>query len=191
MTAAAHVRSQGAVALARVPLGEVEIAAKIGCNRSAVGHWRVGRKPPSAIFRRALETHFGIAPELWDLPVGAPMRARQATAKPVTIPPPPRGDETPRTLAQCLISQASVLIHAHESDPSMTPKERAVMLDKASSAIDRAGRLTGESQKMAEDRIVRLHPFRRAVERILDAAKPWPEALRAIGVALQKLERGE
>lgn len=202
------LRSHGAVLLARTSLTERDIAARVGgVERAAVGHWKTGRKRPGPKNRETLRALFGIPVEAWDRPATGPWdpppsqppagdpTQNMPIAGPgrglgTTIVPPPPSDTfpTPRALAATLIQQASSLLHQAQTDKTMTPRELAKVMDLAGSAITRAGRLTGDSQTISEDRLVHMPAFRRVSEALVEATKEWPDAQRAIGEALLRLE---
>ena len=75
-----------------------------------------------------------------------------------------------------------------ESD-NITPYERTKVGRHATQMLGEIGKLTGETQEISEERLLRLPAWRRIQETILLALRPWPEAARAVGKALEGLGR--
>jgi hypothetical protein len=70
-----------------------------------------------------------------------------------------------------------------------SPTQRQNQIKRCVSTIKLLGELTGET--LTERQLVK-HPRMALVrDAIVRALEPWPEALQAVGEALQRLERGE
>jgi hypothetical protein len=126
------------------------------------------------VFRRV----YGIGLPTWDEPI--------PVAAAVLMPSPEkRLDVTSRALLyQRLADEAVSKI---VGNPKITPYELLKLLDKAASTLSVIGKITGESQEISEARILRLPAWRRMKERMLEALRPYPEALKAVGQALKQI----
>ena len=58
----------------------------------------------------------------------------------------------------------------------LTPAARGLILQRLSTAIVRLGEVTGESLEIGPEKVVKLPSFRRVLDRIVEALKPYPEA---------------
>ena len=80
------------------------------------------------------------------------------------------------------------LLDKLNNDAKTTPLEKAKVMASTAGTITLLGKLTGESREISEARIIRLPAFRRVVDRMKEALRPWPEAARAVGEALKELD---
>jgi len=98
-------------------------------------------------------------------------------------PPPVTGD-----LGEHLDASLRRQLAAVEVDPDLSPVDRAKAFGSMAKALNDLKKLTGET--LTEREIVRHPRFRIVVDVVVRALEPWPEALQAVGEALQALERG-
>jgi hypothetical protein len=169
-------RNRGAFLLGRVGLPDAEIAARIGCSRSQVTNYRACKLKPRRGNRVGLKREFGIPEDSWDrvsrsdLPPAAP--AVQLLSGPI-------GPED----LQRLVTQLVTSVYAPGSQA--TPYEQAKVMRSATAMLVLLGKLTGDTLSLTEAKILRLPAWQRLKSRILGALRPWPDAIRAVGKALE------
>jgi transcriptional regulator with XRE-family HTH domain len=200
---AKRLRSEGAIQLGRLGLSDPDVAARVGCKREQIAYWRLGTRVPAPASRARLRTVLGIPEDAWDrYPARAGAQAPAAPTAPPTAAPAPAvaSSSTPidyapvappadtvaakaRRLEQLVVAGLTML----ERDESLTAVERFRLQSECQKLLDKLGRLTGESQVIGESRLVRLPAFRRAVDEIVRALRPWPAAQVAAADALAAL----
>lgn len=204
-------RSRGARELARLGLTHEAVALRIGRSRSLVGHWVAGRRTPSDPDRQKL-AELGIRPEWWDetrptkpsKPKASGRKRAKKPAEPLPsvaskLAPGAKGvdwssvleERAQRLLRLCdkLIEDANKELAADDDDDfdPLTRMERAKVAASATTTLEKLGRITGEVLQISEVRLLRTPAWRRIEALIVTALQPHPEALHAVGVALQQL----
>lgn len=179
--------------LARTGATQDEIAERVGVSRGLVSMWLSGQRVPRAENRTAIRKRYGIREATWDQP-RAPARSRE---RPSTPPPPAPGEPAPppaleegssvRAKALRLGRMVQELLDGIANDTFALPLERAKVMASAASTLTLLGKLSGETQEISEQRILRLPAWRRIEDVIAAALDPWPEAMRAVGEALRAI----
>jgi hypothetical protein len=188
-------RSRAAVALSNVGEGQVEIAQKIGVSRSYVGHWQTGRRVPAFEQRVAIRKAYpAILEQWWDEPA-------TPESAPIPAPVPPEEPAAVAELAGTVWGPGTVRARAEwlaalleRMCNDLTAAEKEGNADRVSKyarsiapTLALLGKITGETQTIDESRIVRLPAFQRVSAHLVKALTPWPEAMHAVGVELQRL----
>jgi transcriptional regulator with XRE-family HTH domain len=171
-------RSKGAVEFARLGLDGTEVARALDVSEPVVSLWKSGQRKPGIANRKAIFDRYGKPPiEAWD---EAPGDESAATTLPRW------GDGTIRAIAETIKAAVKEQVEKVIGDAKATPEERIGIALDAAEALQKLQKLTGENV----DEITLLkHPkFQRAMAEIIAASKPFPEASRAIGRALQRLD---
>lgn len=197
--------SVGAVKFAALPGSLREWAGWLTVSVQAVSTWRTGDRTPNAAARMKIadvaKERYGaeIGEELWDQRITEEIaqELKQAAIPPRPAgsgaPPGPLREATPEDTAQLT---AQLLAHIRDlqtelSDPASVAgynlQERIAMGDKLAGAVDRLGKLTGV--KLSERQILASPIFHDLLERIMAALAEWPDAMRAVGKALQPVEK--
>jgi len=166
-------RNQGAYLLARVGLTDAEIAARVELDRAQVTKYRLSQLKPRSGNRVALRREFAVPEEAWDQPYAPP-----ASAEAVTNGPPIGAEDLQRLVSDLLRSV----------ETGATPYERAKVMRSATATLSLLGKLTGATVNFSEEKILRTPAWQRLKGRVLDALRPWPEAMRAVGRSLDELE---
>lgn len=177
------MRSQGAVALARVPQGGAEIASKVGVSEGLVSLWRSGKRKPSLPNRKLLLDLYKIPIESWDVPAATAAPAR----KPKRSAEEAWGSKSTKARAETLERELDEVRKTVKTE-SATPLERAKVLDKIFDNEIKLAKLKGELGAVDEATILRHPHWRRVESALLEALKPYPDALRAAGEALLALD---
>lgn len=165
-------RNEGAYLLGRVGLTDAEVAARVGCSRAQVTNYRACKLKPRRGNRIGLQRELKIPPDSWDRPY---------VEQPA---PPPAGFVGPvgAVEMQNFVNDLVRSVHAPGSDA--TPYERAKVLRSTTSTLQLLGKLTGDTVVLTEAKILRLPAWQSLKRKILDALRPWPEAIHAVGKAL-------
>lgn len=208
------VLSRGAVALKNCGHSLQQVASRTGASYPVVHNWSRGHRIPSDDWRTVLEKTFGIVKAWWDLPAEeikivdpAPSTAGGLLGKMQTPPAPANlsargvvsgvpgveGGETPqgpilvapRPEAEALVAHIRKFRHDAEHDPTMSPTERAKLLETASRAVERLYKLTGEAANLPESRILASPAWGRIREAIVHVLEAHPEALRDVVSVLE------
>jgi hypothetical protein len=167
----ARARNEGAYLLARVGLTDAEIADRTSLERAQVTKYRLAQLKPRKGNRLVLLREFGISVEAWDRPV------ELAASTPAT------------TSNGGLVSAAEV--HAilgelvrglKDKLGKATPYETAKVLKSTASTLQSLDKLMGGA--VTEQKILQSTAWRDMKGRMLDALRPWPDALSAIGKVL-------
>jgi hypothetical protein len=198
--------SRGAVALKNCGKDFPTIAKIIGSSASVVHNWMRGHRTPGDKFRGVLEEKFGISRAMWDEPAAAalpsglldklqsPAPVAQAERAPDCTGEVPSsslggGPIDPRGEAEALVAHVRRYRLEAENNPTLSPTERAKVLETASRSVERLYRLTGEAATIPESRILASPAWGRVKDAIAAALEPHPEALRAVTAALEELAR--
>lgn len=166
--------------------GAAEPARRLDCAESAVRHWATGRRVPGPPQRERLRAVYEVPLEAW---------TRRAV--PTSTPPAPTA-EPPRTTPvrpeanalselRATIDKIDAAIASAEADPKVSAGQKAQLFNAKVTATRTLARLTGELD-VTEARILAHPAWRRLREEMLAALSAFPEALYAVGVALQELE---
>lgn len=177
---AKYERSEGAVLLARVGSTQEEIAAATGIHRVRIAQYKSGQRMPGPVNRKKFKKHYGIPEASWDKsPKGEPATPSLHTST---------NGGSVLARAERLQNMVDELLDKLNNDAKTTPLEKAKVMASTAGTITLLGKLTGESREISEARIIRLPAFRRVVDRMKEALRPWPEAARAVGEALKELD---
>jgi len=189
------LRSIASSLLARESRTHEEIAAKIGVHRSLAGHWLSGRRKPSLRHRKALSTAYGIPIDSWDQPYDdaptttkAKRSAHRVAKYPARRSLPPEEPVIPAGDVRSRAVQLSELVSKLMADANAShiAAERSKIASRATAALTLLGRMTGESQDMPEQRIVKFPAVRRVLDVVVAACAPWPAAQTAVLEALKR-----
>lgn len=181
-----QARSRGAFELAKTGLNQDEIADRVGMPRQQIGYYLAGKRTPQNGNREKFESAFGIAPDLWEEPLQRPPRDYTQP-----LPRLERVDSASiQNAASDLKRELDRMLDELRSDPGLTLHVRGKIIALASQTLANLGRLTGESLELSESKVLKLPHLRRIQDALREAIKPWPEAARAIGKALEKLNDG-
>ena len=74
---------------------------------------------------------------------------------------------------------------ARVSKEGLTSAQRGLILQRLSTAIVRLGEVTGETLEIGPEKILKLPSFRRVLDRLVEALKPYPEAGQAVVAAMR------
>lgn len=173
------ITNDGQRALLATGVRATEISRATGASKQSVSQWRLGHKIPSEAQRAKLQVLYGIDVSAWNLSPGAKPRSRPT--EPTSIDP-----ATMSTIDE---------IHAHQrrvlelvDDPSFTPPMRMRLLDVYTRALSLKVKMD-ERRETLEDRAVRESAFwKRSKVAILLALKPYPDAARAVAMALAAVD---
>ncbi len=175
------VRTEGQRLLLAVP-GSLElIGDSIGATKQAVALWRSGARAPGPQWRRAMHERFGIPPEAWGrtpLPDGWTPSAPTRFTAPLADDAEPTPLDDVRRLLRSLREQLE--------QPNLLARERAQLSDAFAKALAQRERLE-QARAMSEQRTVAEHPgWKRLRDVIIAALEQHPEAMRAVGAAIQR-----
>lgn len=175
----AVMRSEGQLRFVQIVGSLAAIAARLQMRSAqSVADWRTGRKVPSQDARVRIEREFGIAVDLWSvLPGGL------AGADPDSEPDDVDTAPLPSSLDMCL---AMLRVMQRDRQRDLVPSERSKLADAEARLIALRARLE-EQVELSEDRYVRDHPaWKRFCDLVLEALEPYPDAARAVHVAIVK-----
>lgn len=176
-----------------------DIAASVGVSSGLVSRWRRGDRVPSLDARRALEASFGIPAESWDLaPDAAPESAGRAPSSKqkvkVASAPEDAEDETSAAPGSALTGYVSKvdaqirMLEELQGSGDLSTGELVRVADSITKLLTLKGNeekriaaMRSELEKEYEHLAVQEAPFiRRYTDRILEALRPHPEALRDV-----------
>ena len=163
--------------LAAVQLTQEEKARRLNVKRELVSYWETGARVPTTPQRRLLYAAFEIPANAWDEPAPA--------MRPV---PPELLALGYRDMGEYLRGLVARLAHLANESYEKDPKLFARYNREAVAAYAQLGRYTGETLVIPEEKLARLPSLRRTSRRILDALRPWPEALQAVAETLEAIE---
>ncbi len=179
--------TRGGELLAKCPDSEREIAAKVGVSASLVARWKSGQRKPTDAQILKLEELYGIPRSAWQEPPSkatskAPKRKQAPTPPPS---PPDVGDEDDdETTMARLHRYIRDGLRELEADAELSGVKRAEALKKLVDARVSLDKSTGENA-ITIAKIVAHPQFKHAVQTIVDAIAPYPEALAAATKALE------
>jgi hypothetical protein len=180
----------GSVALKNSGRNIDRISRETGASYEQVGQWISGHRKPSAKWRPVLLEKYKIPIPAWDeTPTEGGLLANLGKAPPpAAAPAPTEAPANVRGMAESMIRQIRDLQVKAETDPLMTPDDRAKTLARAATVLTAVARLTGEAGDIPEAKLLRTPAFARVRDAMIVALTPWPEAMRAVGEALARLE---
>ena len=179
---AAGSRSRGSVLLARVEAAQARKADAIGVNRVTIARWETGATTPPDEFRGRLQELWGIPPSAWDEGPTASTGARPAAivhedelgAASMSVEG--RVEEIERALDR--------LMRDLNADQDMSKRDRGTVLESATRMVTYLAKLKGTYELGA--RLFKLPVYVRWKALVVEALKPWPDAMRAVADALAK-----
>ncbi len=120
----------------------------------------------------------------------APRHLLRAADRPSAPAPEPT---TTRELGARALSEAQALLEqVHrlraDADEVEDPNRRARLLSNCANQLTQLGKLLGLSAEIDERKIIRTPAWRRLRDRLLEALRPYPDALRAIVEVLNEVE---
>lgn len=202
-----HVRSaqktRASVALAQCGESPEQVARRAGAKLARVYQWLRGERRPGVAWRERIHDLYGISPEHWDLPIefepgGANLLAQldsppapvvQEETRPksdsVRVQAPAGAPQSAAETADLLLSQVQAFRSRVEVDPVLTLSEKAKVLKTCADTLSQVYKLTGAASEMPESKLLKTPAWRRVEAALVAALEPWPEALRAVGAALQ------
>jgi hypothetical protein len=71
----------------------------------------------------------------------------------------------------------------------LSESDRRNNLKTATGSLKTLAEVTGELKEVPDSKLVKLPGFRRVLDCIIEALRPWPEAVRAVGEALDALDK--
>ena len=177
--AAPDRRTRGAVMLSAVPGSVRALAARLGASRTSVSDWRSGRTLPSEELRAMLESVCGIPLRAWDERDAAPAKA------------PADGESVPFDLGASSFRVLCDRLQLIESQGAEATTAEVVNVSKEIRAHEDGALKRETGQRAFEERVERalLSPtrqpfYQRVVNMVVDALKPYPDALRDVLAAL-------
>lgn len=200
--------SAGSQAFAAVVrrVGGPDVARRLGVTRGAVHHWSSARKKPTPAVRKAIAKHWGVEIALWD--TAAVAEAPTAPELDKTSEKVTRSAET-STGSRKRDRKGSKAAHVDEGDPVAvcrdtirrlrqelerlqgdkvaTSKERTQISSALTQATRLLAKLTG-SLEVSQSQILRSPHWRKLIETMVEAVRPFPGACAAVGEALRGLD---
>lgn len=176
-------RSKGAILLARIGVTQEEMAAETGIHQTRISNYLTGIRKPGPGRRRLFLRRYKVPIESWDEAPDAKATLARTSPSPA---PPPVVDVQARALR--LQSMVDETLDRVMRNKKTTPLERTKVLASAATTIAVIGKLTGDAQQISEQRIARLPAWRRIKDEMMRALTPWPDAMRAVGEALVRLD---
>jgi transcriptional regulator with XRE-family HTH domain len=169
-----QVKTEGQRRLLQIIETEQNLAREIGCNPSAIGHWKRGRRTPNENQRHKIELLFGIPRRAWDIEPGAAIPSVESTPGKIL--------DDLDTLE--ITKQQITAIREELESKSLTDAARAKLRDTLAKLLPLRARIERD-QEMLEDRVVREHPaWLKLQQAILGALEKHPEALQDVLEAL-------
>ena len=175
-----HGRSEGSRRLLAVvgASRQVDVAARLGIDRTLLTRWGSGQRLPTKAQRDALLAAFSIPIEAWDQsPMAAPALAPEAIP---ALSQRAFEEQTRNLFDEVQWMRARAKWHREHGDDAMFLRQSR----EATAAHLLLGRLLGVALEITEERAARLPSVRRLLERVALALRPWPEALRAAHAAI-------
>lgn len=188
------MKTDGADLLSSLGLTQQQISERTDINIRYINHWTTGRAIPPPSIRVILHKEFGIPPIAWERTNGAtglddpnvvrttayvkngsPKLVAASSTEPIDL------TVAVRMEAEHLIREVQTLRRKVGEDPDLDLAMQARILSQTANTLSLLGKLTGETQIIDERKILKLPEWRRILERVAFALKPWPEAMRAIG----------
>lgn len=209
--------SRGAVALKNCGKSLAQIARMTGFSYTVVNNWVRGHRTPGDPARGVIEEKLGISRWMWDEPApaidnlaspkGSLLDAIDPSTKPLKVPSTQDGRNAgsavstfkslaegsivvePRNEAEALVAHIRRYRLDAEQNPTLSPTERAKVLETASRAVERLYRLTGEVANIPDARILASPAWGRIKAAVAGALESHPDALAAVTDALEGLAR--
>ena len=188
----------GARMLRETGVKQVLIAKALGVTRQAVSAWCNGAEKPGQIIRNKIKKIYGIPVDAWDR-IAAPSVIAEDLSPPVSpavvAPSAPSGASSP-TVAIHIEETTEAMLRAQvdrskaiASDVALDPETRLRAEARLTHALRALAAYRGEADAMSEAKLVRHPAFKRAMAVLLDALAPYPEAMRAAGLALRAYDQ--
>lgn len=176
-TPGAAEQSEGQVLLSAAAERLVDVAERLHVGVSTVSDWRRGAKSPGGHARRRLAEVYGIPPESWDRPAGEV----SLPVLPVVEldPDAPPLESTLRMLDAQLMRLAN---GGTDEDFKQAEGIRKMLATRAQQEKDK--RTIDAYIERAVINPTRQPFYQRAVNLVVDALKPYPDALRDVLAAL-------
>jgi len=183
-TPGAAEQSEGQVLLSAAAERLVDVAERLHVGVSTVSDWRRGAKSPGGHARRRLAEVYGIPPESWDRPAGEV----SLPVLPVVEldPDAPPLESTLRMLDAQLMRLAN---GGTDEDFKQAEGIRKMLATRAQQEKDK--RTIDAYIERAVINPTRQPFYQRAVNMVVDALKPHPDALRDVLAALDAAQEEE
>ena len=161
-----------------------EQAAALGMSKAQIQRYRCGAfTPPGHVRRTIAEAYPSVAVAAWDELLGGAAPTPALPPMP-DEPPEPEPANTREAAARHLVAVRAWLARAE------TATERAKGYEAMRKAIELQARLDGAFNSATdESRLAESPRYQAVLAAVLDAIAPWPDALAAVAVALEGLER--
>lgn len=185
LTPRAAEQSEGSRLLYAAAERLADVAAELHVGVSTVSDWRRGAKSPGGHYRRRLAEVYGIPPESWDRPaqrVGGDVLRADDYSEPVPMeldPDAPPLESTLRMLDAQLMRLAN---GGTDEDFKQAEGIRKMLATRAQQEKDK--RTIDAYIERAVINPTRQPFYQRAVNLVVDALKPYPDALRDVLAAL-------
>lgn len=188
----------GARMLRETGVKQVLIAKALGVSRQAVSMWCNGTDKPGQIVRAKIKKIYGVPVDAWDKlmtpsvianepmvpvsPVPVAPAASSEASSPVACP---AVEETTEAMLRAQVDRSKAIA----SDASLDPETRLRAEARLTHALRALAAYRGEADVMSEAKIVRHPAFKRMMIVLVKALEPWPEAMRAAGLALRAYDQ--
>lgn len=196
MTAPRHTR--GSVALRNCGQTAKQIAQETGIAYSVVQNHREAHRKPQPKARKLYEQKCGIDFVWWDQPAPANPSSilidnlaaiAAETLQSAGQVPLSQLARVAESEAEALIRDARKLREQAQNDPVSNVVDKSQVLVRCGTALEKAYKITGENAHISEAKLLKSAAWQRVKSALLDALRPFPDALRAAGAALEGLDR--
>jgi predicted nucleic acid-binding Zn ribbon protein len=177
------VQSQGSIEFSKHPRSGVEWASLLGVTTASASRWKAGLVRPSAKLRQLIHANGGPDPKTWDQVVGAaaPTKRKLKTKK-----------KRVKATAAAVIDEADLWLAELQDFRNELPtlvsdaKGRASLLANVAKTLLVLGKITGVGLNISPRQILDSPNWRLIEAKIIQALRPWPDALRAVAKALDE-----
>ncbi len=181
--------------------GGPTVAGALGRSSGAIRNIAAGRRLPGGALVAAIATAYGIPEADWERPPEEGPRSGQGAPEAVGPPgaaaeamPPPEAPSQPEATASEASDPKALAMKTIErlgrdlDDPDGTPKERATIATAMTSATRLLAKVSG-SIELTPSQVLRSPTWRQLQGVVIDALRPYPQALEAISKALRHFDK--
>lgn len=163
--------SEGHALLCEIPISGTQLAAALEVDPSRVSRWLSGAFPADEQ-RQTLSRLYGIPPESWDrVADGSEDESPEGGDAPLSSP---RGDAT---LAE--VERSLEVLRAARDDQRETTATKLKAVQLMTPLLSLRAKLAGDSRDVLE-KLTGTAEFQEFEQSLIDALKPFPDALRAV-----------
>lgn len=175
--------------------GATEVGRRIGRNESTVRNWAIGRRFPDRKGQASLEEAFNIPTALWTdyeptvvSPVSNARETHDVPSRAEVVQAESASEASAKEQIRQILGSVRRMLAAVEADSCSRYRDKAIVINAATSAIRVLGQLTGEIGA-TESTMVQSPHFKKFCSELTAILNDYPDAAKAVVAYIEALEQ--